>query len=151
MVIVVTGGCSGVGEAIALAFLTQGYNVEIIDRKIKPMPCPVHCIDVLDFELIKKLHLDVEVLVHCAGILDICSFKDQNPTSINEMLQINLYAPMILTQIFLPSLIKNKGSIVNIISSHIFIPKEKSSLGVQGCVSYTAIKSCLRVYKGFGC
>ena len=134
---VVTGAGSGVGQAIALALVKQGWRVAIIGRrteslkdtferagadKDKLLACPC---DIGDSDAVARMGKEVlaafgtvEVLVNAAGTnapkrsLEILSLEDYH-----GMMDTNLNGAYYITQAFLPAMRARKsGTIVHIVS-----------------------------------
>lgn len=138
--VLITGGTSGIGLALAKAFLAAGGTVIICARTAKRLD-EVHQIhpqiytrvcDVSEEkdrrELAKWLALNfpkLNVLINNAGIqrdIDFTHGVDDFISSENEM-KINLEAPIILSGLFIPLLVKNSGAaIINVSSGLGFIP-----------------------------
>ena len=134
---VVTGAGSGVGQAVALALVKQGWRVAIIGRraeslkdtferagadKDKLLACPC---DIGDSDAVARMGKEVlaafgtvEVLVNAAGTnapkrsLEILSLEDYH-----GMMDTNLNGAYYITQAFLPAMRARKsGTIVHIVS-----------------------------------
>ena len=134
---VVTGAGSGVGQAVALALVKQGWRVAIVGRRAETLkdtveragadkdkllvcPCDIgKCADVaqLGKEVLSKLGV-VEVLVNAAGTnapkraLEVLSLEDYH-----AMMDTNLNGAYFVTQAFLPGMRAQKsGTIVHVVS-----------------------------------
>ena len=134
---VVTGGGSGVGQAIALKLAQQGWRVAIIGRRAKALQETValagtqasrithHFCDIGDAsavavtgKLILSEYGEVEVLVNAAGTnaprrsLEVLSLEDYR-----AMIATNLHGAYYCVQAFLPQMrTRTRGTIINIIS-----------------------------------
>jgi uncharacterized oxidoreductase len=138
--ILITGGATGIGFALAEAFLKKGNEVLVCGRredklaearKKLPQLHTLKC-DVADVEDLKCL-LDwavsnfrsLNILVNNAGIQREIDFKKGTVDLMcgeNEI-EINLQAPVHLSALFIPHLIKQKeAAIVNITSGLAFVP-----------------------------
>lgn len=152
--VLITGGGTGIGLAMAEVFLNEGNEVIIcgrtkttLDEAQKQFP-KLHLIvaDVTTTEGRENLKSEItnrfsklNVLVNNAGIYSITDIFDVNyiPT-LEKELATNLVAPMALIQQLKPILEKNSNAtIVNITTGYVFIPSAQSS-------SYSASKSGLR-------
>ena len=81
---------------------------------------------------------DINLLINNAGTSEFAWFADQSEASVERILDVNVLAPMLLTQRLLPQLQRRAGAtIVNVGS--IF-----GYLGYPGCASYSASKFALR-------
>jgi 3-oxoacyl-[acyl-carrier protein] reductase len=140
MRILVTGGCSGIGKEIVSYLLAQNHEVIVLDKNVQNMPCKVIESDITKDKL---EDLDIDVLVNNAGIIRINEFKEQKENDWKDMIQTNLIGSMICSKFYSKSLIKNKGCIINIISTDAFAKNDKTELGVDLTVAYAASKAGL--------
>ncbi len=120
LISLVTGGSSGIGLEIANMFLEENLEVYSISRT-KPLNHKIKHIefDLLNFQQyhptfqkLKKKLKDLKVLVHSAGKGIFGLHEELNFQKTKEVLDLNLMAPILLTQIFLRNLKQNKGFIV---------------------------------------
>jgi short-subunit dehydrogenase len=134
----VTGVSSGIGKEIAHELIKNGYKVYGISRKKGEIIC--------DLKDTKSLHVkikeflkttDINLLVNCAGIGVFTPHEEISFEKINEVIDVNLKAPILLTNLCLRSLKKTKGHIINIASIEATKHSKFSAL-------YTATKSGLR-------
>jgi len=138
--ILITGGATGIGLALAEAFLRKGNEVVICGRRedklvqakekfsqLQTMKC-----DVANPENRKLLynwvvgnHKDCNILINNAGIQKEIDFK-KGTTDLQgeeDEIDINLQAPVHLSALFVPHLMEQKeAAIVNISSGLAFIP-----------------------------
>ena len=84
---------------------------------------------------VNKNH-DISLLINNAGVGFYALHEELNPVKISQMVRTNLEAPMIITNLLLRDLKKNKGTIINISS----ITAEKTN--PHGC-AYGATKAGL--------
>ncbi|KAF5694911.1 short-chain dehydrogenase reductase [Fusarium denticulatum] len=127
-IVVVTGGSSGIGAAIVSKFAEKGIKVLILDRAppAKKLAANTYFykIDLTDSEAmlsvadqIRENHGNPTVLINNAGFAEITSILDSSESYLRKLFDVNLLAPYLLTQQFLPSMIKrNHDHIVNIAS-----------------------------------
>lgn len=121
-IIMVTGGSDGIGRAVAAALGEEGANVVVLGRKEEALAvtqarveelggqCLAIPFDLLKFDDYGKLFLalkdqipHLDGLVHCAGELARCSpMTDIKVKDFRKMLDINLTAPNMLTQMMMP-------------------------------------------------
>ena len=138
--ILITGGATGIGFALAEAFLKKGNEVLICGRredklaeakKKLPKLHTIRC-DMANAEDRKRLLKwavsnfgSLNILVNNAGIQREIDFKKGTVDLMcgeNEI-EINLQAPVHLSALFIPHLIKQKeAAIVNITSGLAFVP-----------------------------
>ncbi len=134
-VIVITGASRGIGRSLALAFAARGANLALTARNVEQLDTVAgECrdrspeIDVLTVstDVTDKAQLQnlvdvtlehfgqIDILVNNAGIRQGGPFIE---SSMKE-LEVNLAAPLNLTQIVLPDMLERKaGMIVNIASA----------------------------------
>ena len=134
-VIAVSGGASGIGEAITRACLAEGAKVIVISRvtpTVPPLlaefqqhgqPCdffeaeladPASCRAAIDYVQQKHGHLDA--LVNNAGVNDGVGLASGDPARFMESLKLNLLHYYALAHYALPLLKASHGAIVNIAS-----------------------------------
>lgn len=162
--VIITGASSGIGEATAYKFATEGYNLILIARSLdKLKKVQEKCIaisskknDNLKIEVLSedinhfdKLHVrekflqvianftQVSILINNAGIYERNSTGDSNIQIWENMFQTNLFGSVKITDIILPIFQKNKsGSIINV----------ASTLGIKpaaGTSAYSASKAAM--------
>jgi short-subunit dehydrogenase len=133
---IVTGASRGIGVYIARALAAEGVNLVLSARSLEP-------IESLAAELAKTgiraiaVRADVavadqreallqraqaelgaiDVLVNNAGLETNAAFSDFSVGDIEQMIQVDLIAPMLLTRLLLPSMLERKtGQVINIAS-----------------------------------
>jgi len=144
--IIVTGGSSGLGKAIAEDLRKNGENVVTISRgKYSEDKNHFSC-DVTNYQSLKKLYLHlsnnghtIRALVNCAGIASMNLALTTPPLITERVIRTNLIGTIYTNQIFAPLLIKNKGGrIINFstIAVHLGLKGESvyvaSKAGVEG-------------------
>ncbi|MDO5328988.1 MAG: SDR family oxidoreductase [Coriobacteriia bacterium] len=102
---IITGAGSGIGHALCEK-LKSSYEVYGVDRKTCDLTGDLSSMDTGN----------VDLLVNCAGVGYYGLHENLTPVQIEEMVRVNLEVPLILTNLCLPYLKKNKGIIVNISS-----------------------------------
>ncbi|SPO01993.1 related to a retinal short-chain dehydrogenase/reductase [Cephalotrichum gorgonifer] len=127
-IVVVTGGSSGIGAKIVQMLESRGLKIIILD--VNPPPTKTaqntafYEVDLSDpaaiseiAERIRRDHGHPTVLINNAGIGNGESIISVAPTKLQKLFNVNLVAPFLLTQQFLPEMIsQNHGHIVNIAS-----------------------------------
>ena len=133
--IIITGGSSGIGKALAARFLREGANVAISGRNLDNLNATLTELKSLGGKLIgiqadaskkedaAKLIQEtvaafgtVDVLINNAGISMRALFKDVKIEVLEELMQVNFWGTVYATKEALPHILKNKGSIVGISS-----------------------------------
>jgi uncharacterized oxidoreductase len=141
--ILITGGATGIGYALAEAFLAEGNEViicgrreeRLLEAKSKHPELHIKVCDVADAgerrslaEWINVNHGGLNILVNNAGIQRDIDFTEgiSGFMSGENEITINLEAPIILTGLFSPFLKGKKGAaIINISSGLGFVPAAK--------------------------
>jgi len=134
-VVIITGGSSGIGKALAIEFGSRGSRVVITGRnkivldeavaEISAQGITVVGInaDVSREEDNKQMAANVistfgriDVLINNAGISMRASFEDVHLDVVRKVMDINFYGAVYATKYCLPEIEKNKGSIVGVSS-----------------------------------
>jgi 3-oxoacyl-[acyl-carrier protein] reductase len=118
--VLITGGNKGIGLETTKMFLDMDYSVTVIARDgstIKGFDCQFISYDLRDIKNITKLIdtiEDVDILINNAGIMNTCSYLNYSENEKNDLMKINIEAPVELMTIISKSMIKkNSGRIVN--------------------------------------
>jgi meso-butanediol dehydrogenase/(S,S)-butanediol dehydrogenase/diacetyl reductase len=127
-VAVITGGGQGIGLGISQTLLAAGAEILVAQRN----PLPTALANQKNVKLIeadlsqadsyalianaaKQIHGKIDILINNAGFMFEKTIDDMRLEDWNEMLAVNLTAPVFLCKALLPLLRKNKGgSIINI-------------------------------------
>ncbi len=124
----VSGGAAGIGREIVNALLSRGAQVVVIDRSTDGLAtvkaqtgCETILADVGDADQGRKAAekaLPVDLLVNCAGVVNLQPFLDTTVENFDETINVNTRAGMIIGQVVARDMIrrKSKGAIVNISS-----------------------------------
>ncbi|MDR1512843.1 MAG: glucose 1-dehydrogenase [Propionibacteriaceae bacterium] len=136
--VLVTGSTAGIGEAIAGAFAAAGAEVVVHGRNRAAGEAVAARIggrfiaaDLADPRGVEALASQtaalgpLDVLVNNAGVEIAGPFADLPAAAIDTLLQVNLVAPLRLTQLLLPALRQSGApSVINISSIHETVPCE---------------------------
>jgi len=132
--VLVTGATSGIGRAVARAFLDSGARVAAIGRNQTALDellgtsddtgeVLTRTADVTDNDELRELVDTVvarfgglDVLVNAAGHISSGTVEDTSLAAWDAMMNVNLRAPFYLMQLCAPHLIRTKGNVVNISS-----------------------------------
>lgn len=154
--ILITGGASGIGLALAERFLATGNAVHICGRRedrlreavvrhprLRTRVCDVACPEEREalHAWATKEFPDVNVLINNAGIQRRVPLA-QSPAweDMREELAINIDAPIHLSTLFIPHMLKHKeAAIVNVTSALAFSP-------LANVPVYSATKAALRSF-----
>ncbi len=134
-VVIVTGGSSGIGKALAMHFGKKGSKVLITGRKKEELDAALAelkgmGIDAISFQGDVSVDTDndkmaelainkfgrIDVLINNAGISMRAIFQEVDLSVIRKVMDINFFGVVSATQSCLPHLIKSKGSVVGISS-----------------------------------
>lgn len=144
---VVTGSNSGIGEAVARRLLASDWRVIGISRRPgtinhagykhleADLSSPASL--ALAAESVLQEEGPLEVLINNAGVGYFAPHEELSITQIEEMVRINLLAPLLLSKILLRTIKSSEGWIINISS---FSAHERSSFGA----AYAATKAGLK-------
>jgi NAD(P)-dependent dehydrogenase (short-subunit alcohol dehydrogenase family) len=149
----VTGASSGIGQAIAIALARAGATVGLLARNLValnetaemagPKAFAVACDLVDDAQLnsVRKQVIErtgrLDILVHSAAVYHQGAFESSPVEDLDQEYRVNLRAPYVLTQQFLPDLKQSRGQVVFINSS--------TGVQVRPMVSqYAAVKHALK-------
>jgi NAD(P)-dependent dehydrogenase (short-subunit alcohol dehydrogenase family) len=124
--IIVTGGESGLGAAITDELISSGHTVHTYDIKNgDDVRRPSEWLSVLS---------KVDVLINCAGINHNRWFEGVTADDFNDMMMVNAFGMVAMTQAVLPQLKESKGTVINIVSNAHSMPMTSS-------LSYNASKA----------
>lgn len=154
-VVIITGGSSGIGKALAFEFGLKGSKIVITGRNLQALNETVQelkasgvqalsvAADVTSDDDNKRMVAQtiqafgrIDVLINNAGISMRAIFEELDPQVIRKVMDINFYGAVYATRQCLPEIIKNKGSIVGISSIAGF-------RGLPGRTGYSASKFAL--------
>ncbi|MFY9073812.1 SDR family NAD(P)-dependent oxidoreductase [Malaciobacter mytili] len=128
---IVTGYSSGIGKAIASLLEENSYKVIRLKSRLNDKKA-------LEKEVKELLkNQEVNLLINCAGVGVFKPHEEISLDKIQELIDVNLTAPIVLTNLCLRSLKKTKGHIINISSIEATRHSKFSAL-------YTATKAGLR-------
>lgn len=129
--VVLTGSTGGIGMAVSKVLTDAGYQILALKSRLESF-------ESLEKEIRDVLSIrDVDVLINCAGFGDFRPHEEIPVSLIRKMVDVNLTAPIVLTNLCLRSLKKTGGHIINISSVEATRHSKYSAL-------YTATKSGLR-------
>jgi NAD(P)-dependent dehydrogenase (short-subunit alcohol dehydrogenase family) len=139
----VTGGSRGIGRAIVQRLLADGYEVLNFSRSPAADPLPgesFESVDLMSPEATKQAiehwttQREIVHLVNNAGMIHVAALPDITAEQIQDMVNLNLTAPMLLTQALVPAMKSRQyGRVVNIGS--------RAALGKIGRTVYSATKA----------
>ena len=129
----ITGASSGIGEALAKSFAAQGAHIILSGRRVEALQAvsevlPTESItlpfEVTDYESLAA-HVEtawawkgkVDILVNNAGVSQRSLAVDTDPQVYTDLINIDLIAPIWLTQLQLPKMVTAGGAHIVAISS----------------------------------
>lgn len=154
-VVIITGGSSGIGKALAEKFGSEGSKILITGRNNVELDKTVaelqqKKITIAGFKADVSLEEDnqrmaeeairlfgtIDVLINNAGISMRALFAEADMEVIKKVMDINFYGVLYATKYCLPEIVKNKGSVIGISSIAGF-------RGLPGRTGYSASKFAL--------
>lgn len=160
--VVVTGGSSGIGKAVALEALQAGAKVTLMARKVPTLEAAkaellkssgstdakvfVKAIDVGSglaaveaafAAAVQSAGQEVDVLVNCAGNSIPGTFEELDPAAFESMMRVNYFGSIYPTRAVVPSM-KARGS-----GRIVFVSSQAGQVGVFGFSAYSPSKFAL--------
>lgn len=155
--IILTGAAGGIGYRVALLLAERGARLALVERnapRVQEICAEIQqrggvAVPVaLDLSgegapeqavaAARQALGGVDVLINNAGIMDFTLFEHHDPKRIEQMIGVNVVAPMLLVRAVLPLLLgQNSGRIVNIGSTF-------GSIGFPHFAAYCASKFAMR-------
>lgn len=137
MKIMITGGSGGIGFAVATEFASKGYQVVLadlhqpqLDAKVAELRALGYQADAVLLDLNSQSSIeqaaaqagDIDILVNNAGIQHVARLEDFPEQKWQQLLQVMLTGPAMLTKALLPGMRqRNFGRVVNIGSIHALV------------------------------
>lgn len=134
-VVLITGGSSGIGKALAFQFGKEGAKIAITGRNENNLNQVVSQLNAAgisalgivadaasendSFKVVEKVIStfgQLDVLINNAGISMRALFNDCDVKVLKEVMDINFYGTVYATKAALPQILKTKGSIIGISS-----------------------------------
>ena len=157
-VVIITGAAQGIGRAIALRCLKNGWRVVACDKNVAklkmlstsplliPLMIDVSCYDNIEkcFVALKDLKIEPDSLVNNAGIFLGKKLANYTPDDVDLVINTNLKSAIYFSQYFGSLLIskKREGTIVNVasVAGHVGSSDPIYGLSKAGILNLT--KSC---------
>ncbi|KAL5467305.1 hypothetical protein EMCRGX_G031515 [Ephydatia muelleri] len=156
--VLITGGSSGIGKALAREVLKRGASIvtllardkeklrvavselegEFPDRKVKSISADISKSSVKTVLEEECNSCPVDVLVNCAGVTTTALLEEIPHSKVEELVNINLLGSIYVTQALLPLFKKRNGGAI------VFISSQAGQLGLYGYTVYCATKYALR-------
>lgn len=141
----VTGGSRGIGRAVVQRLLGEGYEVINFSRTAPKELLPGEIFESVDLGDPRRTReaasdwaskKDILHLVNNAGMIHVGKIEDISLEQIDDMVALNMVAPLLLTQAVLPAMRARKyGRIINVGS--------RAALGKSGRTVYGGTKAGL--------
>lgn len=117
----VTGASSGIGKAIAVALIREGFEVTGLCRSVDQLPDGVSGLqcDLREPDQIETAFgsLDsLDILVNSAGLAYLSGLSDGDPGQWEEMWRVNVHALALCSRLALPLFPETGGQILNLSS-----------------------------------
>lgn len=152
--VLVTGGASGIGEAVARRAAQDGHRVVVADRDEQgaqrvadAVGGTAWVVDLADTAALDDLVLECDVLVNNAGVQRVAPIHEFDPADFRLIHALMLEAPFLLVRAALPHMYaQGWGRVVNISSAHGLRASEFKSAyvsakhGLEGLSKVTALE-----------
>lgn len=154
-VVIITGGSSGIGKALAERFGASGSKILITGRhkedldntvnELRAKNITIHAFqgdvsieenNITMAQEAIRLYGTIDILINNAGISMRALFSEVDMDVVRKVMDTNFFGALYATKYCLPEIIKNKGSIVGISSIAGF-------LGLPGRTGYSSSKFAL--------
>lgn len=153
--VLITGASSGIGEALAMKFAEDSYNLVLVARsedKLQALARQLESktagrvwVEAADLShrgsakklaaTIDKQDIEIDVLVNCAGVLEHGRFVDLGSSTAQNMIDLNVSGLTSMLNHFLPPMVtRGKGRVLNVASIAAFQP-------VPSLAAYAATKA----------
>ncbi len=151
-IVVITGGSSGIGKALAESALSQGAKVAVCARNLEKLQSLFGQQEhLLCFRADVSKEADcknfigkvterwggVDVLINNAGISMRALFEDVDLAVLKELMDVNFWGAVYCTKYALPAILKRKGTVVGVSSI-------AGYRGLPGRTGYSASKFALQ-------
>jgi short-subunit dehydrogenase len=145
--VLLTGASRGIGAALARAFVERGAELALVARASEALehvakdtggsayPCDLS--DLASLEGLVERVGPVDLLVNNAGVANVGWYLDRTQDEIDQVMTVNLLAPMRLCRLVLPGMVeRGRGQVVNISSM-------AAVIAPPGLATYSASKAGL--------
>jgi hypothetical protein len=127
----VTGASSGIGEAYAKRLAAEGYDLVVVARRrdrherlaaaldvdVRPLQADLGTPEGLEAVRVAALEEPLDLLVNNAALAHYAPFGELDPARAQELVQLNVLAPVLLTRAVLPGMVeRGSGAVVNVAS-----------------------------------
>lgn len=138
--VLITGGSTGIGLALAATFHAAGNRVIVVGRNEAALANAAAALPGIttsvadvsiptDRERLAARFPDVSILVNNAGVQHNMPVSESSPSDIEYELVVNFLAPVLLCRAFLPHLLRqDAAAIVNVSSGLALVPKQSAAI-----------------------
>ncbi len=145
--VIITGASEGIGAATAERFYEQGANLVLLARRADVLlkfansfadksRVKTYAMDVLDYSKFKEVLEEtkttfgtIDILINNAGSNHRGPLMGVTPEEIENVVSVNLTAPIVLTRLVLPYLEKqNHGVVINVASLAGRVPVDNAAI-----------------------
>jgi short-subunit dehydrogenase len=142
--VALTGASGGIGLALAERLLEAGARIIAIGRQAPAwggthLPADLSTMEGCEAAALKLAQTPPDILIHLAGQQYFGPAETQDPASLARLLQVNLYAPIRLTQAVLPSLKQKQGAVM-------FVSSTFGAIPFPHFASYSATKAGMKAF-----
>jgi short-subunit dehydrogenase len=155
--VLLTGAAGGIGSALAVKLAEKGANLSLVARHESDLEKLINRIEHKNIT-IQSLSADladpeqaaqtvnetrqklggIDLLINCAGLMSFRPLSEEDPAVLQDIIQLNLVAPMLLARYATPEMLaRGTGRIVNVGSTF-------GSIGFAWFAAYSASKFGLR-------
>ena len=152
--VIITGGGSGIGQAISTTFAAQGANVHILELNIEHAESTVNLIkeqggvatayncNVVDqkqvFNVMDEITAknDIDILINNAGIAHVGNIEKTTEEDLDRVYNVNVKGPYNCMYALIPKMKKNGGVIINMASI-------ASNVGINDRFAYSMSKGAI--------
>ena len=130
--VLITGAASGLGTHLALEAATRGYRVWLVDvnprvallsERLNGQCLVVDLGEALAARTIYEWAPEVDIVINNAGVATRGQFHVLDPSRIEGILAVNVFAPVMLSYAYLKRFVsRGSGVLVNISSSACYFP-----------------------------
>ncbi len=124
--VLITGGASGIGEAISKRFLKENFRVIVFDLQKPDFECDYYRVDISNEKDLEKVFSEIknlDVLVNNAGIYFQKSLEKTSGDDLDKIFSVNLKGTFLVSKMAINLLKESKGNIVNISSALSLVPE----------------------------
>lgn len=157
-IILISGGSSGLGKAIAKELAADhevfifGHRLDELKSAAESIGCNYELADITDYQAIERLvnkvvaqKERVDCLINNAGIYLRGELKDNKPEDIRQTMEVNAVGAMFCSRAVIPQMKNQKrGLIINVVSQDGLYAKPERSVYTASKWAMTGLTKCLQ-------